>query len=390
MKAVVCQAGSLSIAERPEPVPGTGHVLLAVERCGICGSDLHALRHGDHWHELMVRTRYLHFMRSDEPVVLGHEFCGTVLDHGPGCRKRVKAGTRVVAMPVLKHGDAIDMVGFSVRSAGAYAERTLVQESLMFPVPNGLSAELAALTEPMAVAWHAVRRSGIGRKDVAIVIGCGPVGLAVITALKAIGVQTIVASNNSPARRELAQRCGADVLIDPSQESPFGRSREFGHVEGLNDAFGMAFDALERLDRLPMPWWHAWRIADKLGAATPKRPVIFECVGLPGVIDTLIDGAPMFSRIVVVGVCMEGDRIEPALAINKEIDLRFVFGYTPLEFRDALHLIAEGKVKCAPMITGVVGLAGVPAAFDALGRTKRHAKVQIDPKSALAELAAPP
>ena len=80
-------------------------------------------------------------------------------------------------------------------------------------------------------------------------------------------------------------------------------------------------------------------------APKPKRPVIFECVGVPGMIDEIIASAPLFSRVVVVGVCMEPDKIRPAMAINKEIDLRFVVGYTPLEFRDTLHMLAEGKVE---------------------------------------------
>jgi len=386
VRAVVCRDGRLAVRERPEPEPGEGQVLIAVERCGICGSDLHALAHCDHWQKLMVRTGYPHFMRSDQDVVFGHEFCGTVLDHGPGCRRKVKTGTRVVAVPVLKRGEAIDMLGFSGRSAGAYAERMLVQESVMFPVPGGLPADIAALSEPMAVALHAIRRSEIRKKDVAVVIGCGPVGLAVVSILKAIGVRTVVASNSSPVRRELARQCGADILVDPSQESPFARARQFGHLKGLGEAFGMAFEALDRLDRLPVPWWHAWRMAEKLGAAAPKRPVVFECVGLPGVIETIIEGAPMFSRFVVVGVCMATDRVEPAMAINKEIDLRFVFGYTPLEYRDALHLLADGRVACAPMITGSVGLDGVAAAFGLLAGSKSHAKILIDPQAASGEL----
>jgi threonine dehydrogenase-like Zn-dependent dehydrogenase len=109
--------------------------------------------------------------------------------------------------------------------------------------------------------------------------------------------------------------------------------------------------------------------------------VIFECVGVPGVIDEIIGSAPMYSRVVVVGVCMEPDRIRPGMAINKEIDLRFVLGYTPLEFRDALHLLADGKVDAAPMITGTVGLEGVAGAFDALADPERHAKILIDPRS---------
>ena len=97
-------------------------------------------------------------------------------------------------------------------------------------------------------------------------------------------------------------------------------------------------------------------------------------------IDSIIDGAPLFSRVVVAGVCVGPDRITPAMAINKEIDLRFVFGYTPLEFRDTLHMLAEGKVDPSPLITGTVGLDGVAEAFTDLGDPDRHAKILIDPQ----------
>ena len=109
--------------------------------------------------------------------------------------------------------------------------------------------------------------------------------------------------------------------------------------------------------------------------------MIFECVGLPGILDGVIASAPLFSRVMGVGVCMGEDRIRPAMAINKEIDLRFVVGYTPLEFRDTLHMLAEGKLDAAPLLTGVVGLDGVASAFDALAKPEEHAKILIDPQS---------
>ena len=117
--------------------------------------------------------------------------------------------------------------------------------------------------------------------------------------------------------------------------------------------------------------------------------MIFECVGVPGDDRQIIDGAPLFSRVVVVGVCMGADTIRPAMAINKEIDLRFVVGYTPLEFRDTLHMLADGKVDPRPMVTGTVGLDGVDGAFDALGDPEAHAKILIDPRSPIAEPAPP-
>jgi len=145
---------------------------------------------------------------------------------------------------------------------------------------------------------------------------------------------------------------------------------------------------MEKLRRLPVPWHHLWRAAETLGAK-PKHPVVFECVGIPGILDDVISRAPLYSRVVVVGVCMEPDRIRPAMAINKEIDLRFVVGYTPLEFRDTLHMVADGQVNAAPLVTGTVGLAGVESAFDALSQAQTHAKVVIDPKStAIAPVAA--
>ena len=105
-------------------------------------------------------------------------------------------------------------------------------------------------------------------------------------------------------------------------------------------------------------------------------------------IDSIIDGAPLFSRVVVVGVCVGADTFTPAMAINKEIDLRFVLGYTPLEFRDTLHMLAEGKVDPRPLITGTVGLDGVEGAFAALADPEAHAKILIDPRSTAATPAA--
>jgi threonine dehydrogenase-like Zn-dependent dehydrogenase len=320
-------------------------------------------------------------MRSNQSVVFGHEFCGEVLDHGPGTRKTPRPGTPVIAMPLLRRGKDVHALGLSTAAPGAYAEQLVVEQSVTLPVPNGLPPEHAALTEPMAVGWHAVQRAEIGKKDVAIVIGCGPIGLAVILMLKAHGVRTVIASDFSSGRRALATECGADVVVDPAQDSPYKAASGHGHLETPLDAFDLAIGAIEKLQLVRLPWWHVWRAADKLGAATPKHPVIFECVGVPGIIEGIITGAPLFSRVVVVGVCMGADRLRPSMAINKEIDLRFVLGYTPLEFRDTLHMLADGKVDATPLITGTVGLDGVDNAFDALGDPEAHAKILINPKS---------
>ena len=137
---------------------------------------------------------------------------------------------------------------------------------------------------------------------------------------------------------------------------------------------------MKKLRKLP-GWQHVYRAAEAAGAAGPKRPVIFECVGVPGMIDNVMAAAPLTSRVIVVGVCMGTDQIRPTMALAKELDVRFVFGYTPLEFYDTLHMLADGKLNASPLVTGKVGLGGVSAAFDALGDPESHAKILIDPRS---------
>ena len=380
MRAVTCTNAELRVEELPEPRPEPTHLLISVLRCGICGSDLHARRHCDDLADITAEVGYPGIFRSNDPVVLGHEVCGEVLERGARATRAFRPGERVVSMPLLRRRGVVHPTGLSVSAPGGYAEQMLVEASLSFAVPNGLSTELATLTEPMAVGLHAVRRSGIAARQVAVVVGCGPVGLAVIGMLKATGVRTVVASDYSAARRGLATAVGADVVIDPAVESPFASAGSYGHVTTAPQLFDLAVGAMDRLRRVPLvPWHRIWQLAEATGAATPRHPVIFECVGVPGVIDQLIGAAPLQSRVVVVGVCMERDAIRPAMAINKEIELRFVLGYTPYEFRQALHLLAEGKVAAGPVVTATVGLDGVDAAFTALATAERHAKILVDP-----------
>lgn len=382
MKAVSCLHSSLEVVDLPSPRPADGQLVLDVLRCGICGSDLHAKNHADELTDVFAEGGYHDFMRSDTPVVMGHEFCGVVAERGRKVGKEFAEGTTVVSFPLLRAGGGVHLTGLSPVAPGGYAEQVVAEAALTFTVPNGLDPSIAVLTEPMAVAYHAIRRSEISSKDVAIVLGCGPVGLAVIAHLKARGVRTIVASDFSPGRRALATRCGADVVVDPAAESPYeavpAKQRGMSELPAL---YELGVGSMEKLRKLP-GWSHVYRVADRLGGTAPKRPVIFECVGVPGMIDGVIAAAPLASRVIVVGVCMGDDKLRPAMAIGKEIDLRFVFGYTPLEFRDTLHMLADGKVDASALVTGTVGLDGVAAAFDALGDPETHAKILIDPSSA--------
>jgi threonine dehydrogenase-like Zn-dependent dehydrogenase len=392
VRAVACQHGILDVLDVPEPIPGVGQLIVAVERCGICGSDLHARWHGDDLADVLVLAGYDRYMRSDQRVVMGHEVYGTVAERGPGTRGKLRVGTPVVSIPLVRQGRTVDGIGLSSAAPGGYAERLVVQESLTLAVPNGLSPDLAALTEPIAVAWHAVNRGEVSRKDVAVVIGCGPVGLAVIAVLKARGVATIVASDLSAGRRKLALLCGAHVVVDPSQGSPFEAAAGHGEFDSMPGSYNAAIDAIEGMSKLPVPWWQVWRALQRTGATSPKHPIVFECVGMPGMIDSVLAAAPLYSRVVVVGVCMGADAIRPSLGINKEIDLRFVVGYTPLEFRDTLHALANGRIDASPLLTGRVGLDGVAHAFDLLGDPDIHAKILIDPNAAaeVVAIGAPP
>lgn len=381
MRAVVCHRSELTVQEVPDPVPGPGQVLIEVERCGICGSDLHARVHGDATADDVAELGYDDFMRSDQQVVMGHEFVGTIADYGPKTRKSWPIGTRVVSLPVLRQAGAIQLTGLSEKAPGGYAERVLGTRSMTMPVPESVPVEAAALTEPMAVALHAVRKGQVGARDTAVVLGCGPIGLAVILMLKASGVRHVIASDFSPGRRALAERCGADVVVDPAVDSPwttFADSKRY--LTDPTALAGIGIDAMDKLTAVPLlPWAHVMRAAEKAGA-TPRGPVVFECVGVPGMIEHVVSSAPLLSRVVVVGVCMEPDTFRPSMAINKEIDLRFAFAYDPSEFRQTLQWIAKGKVDVAPLITGTVGLEGVAGAFADLADPERHAKILIDPK----------
>jgi threonine dehydrogenase-like Zn-dependent dehydrogenase len=231
-------------------------------------------------------------------------------------------------------------LAYSNEFPAGYGERMLLSAPLLAVVPNGLDARRAALTEPMAVGWHAANKSGIAPGDGALVLGCGPVGLAVIAALGLKGVEPIVAADYSPARRRLAQTMGAHEVSDPGVEP--------------------AFDA--------------WTRAGK------GRPLVtFEAVGVAGIIDDVMRAAPAGTRIVIVGVCMERDTITPFFGIGKELNLQFVLGYDPMEFAASLEAIADGRLDVAPLITGQVDLDGVAGAFDELAHPDRHCKILVEP-----------
>ena len=358
MRAAVMRNKKLVVDDIATPAPGPGEALVKTLACGICGSDLHALKHAEKLVEGARRSGGPFIMDLARDVVMGHEFCAEVVDYGPKTQRRFKPGARVCAMPVLIRPSGAETVGYSNDHPGGYGEFMRLTEKLLLEVPNGLATERAALTEPLAVGYHAVAKARMEKDDAPLVIGCGPVGLAVIAALKLKGVHPIVAADFSPRRRALAQEMGADVVVDPREKSPYESWRELA-----------AYRDPARAPQLP-PW---------MPGPALRPAVIFECVGVPGVIETIMAAAPAHARMVVVGVCMERDHIEPLFGINKELNLQFVLGYTGEEFADTLRNLAEGKVNGDPLVTGKVGVEGVAQAFEDLASPERHAKILVEP-----------
>ena len=347
MRAAVMRDWQLRVDEIPDPTPGPGQVLTKVLACGICGSDLHLLRHGEESRQMMDeltadRPPDPMQMRMFEPhldTVMGHEFCCEVVELGSGC-SNLKIGDVVVGLPVAFDSSGLHPVGFSNIYNGGYAELMVLNEMVGLKVPSSLSPEIAAMTEPLAVGVHAVAKSRVTSNESAIVLGCGPVGLACIAEMKMRGIGPIVAADFSAKRRALAEHLGADVVVDPRVT----------------------------------PAIEAWRQADGL-----RTPVIFEAVGVPGMIDQAMRIAPKDARILVVGACMQQDHFHPMLGIGRELSLQFAFGYDPAEFTAALTSIIEGKVDIGSWLTATVGIDEIPQAFADLTHPEQHAKIMVTP-----------
>ena len=349
MRAVALRNHELIVRDDlPDPTPEFGQVLVEVKACGICGSDLHFAKHG---HEMMELGRQMEGMpelragaNTLQPdvtadVFMGHEFSAEVLDVGPNTQGP-KPGTIVTSIPIMMSMDGIRDLAYSTELPSGYGERMLLSVPMLNEVPSGTDPRHAALTEPMAVGLHGVNKSGIKQGEGALVLGCGPVGLAVIAALKLKGIEPIVASDFSTARRALAQVMGAHEVVDPATESPYDKWAEVGGGKTLH---------------------------------------MFEAIGVPGILNEAMRCAPRNSSLTVVGVCMQPDTITPFFGIAKELRMQFVLGYDPMEFAQSLRSIADGDIDVAPMITGEVGLDEVPSAFEALSNPEQHCKILVLP-----------
>ena len=345
MRAAVFQGVGqpLAVATVPDPEPGPSELILAVRAAGICGSDLHLTEIADRSGGMTPLPR---------GAILGHEFSGEVVAVGANVAGRFRAGDRVTALPYIGCGScvaclngqghrcpAVVSTGLGTL-AGAYAEYVRVGVHETLALPPDLDDRAGAMIEPLAVGLHAVDAARLRPGDAVLVIGAGPIGLAVSLWSRFFGAGHVVVSDLSPTRAERAARMGATAVVDASKE----------HVVA----------SVKR---------HAGRRAE----------VVFDCVGVPGSQQLAMDYAPVNGRVVVAGVCMQPDRILPVKAITKELEVRYVFGYGKRDFAFAIDVLARGRVDAAPMLTDTVGWDAFPAAFEALRTDKSRIKVMLEP-----------
>jgi len=344
MQTIIMRDKQLHLEEVAAPVPGPGQVLVKSLACGICGSDIHMLKHADDYVSLMKQEGMMDesASSSDFAVSLGHEFCAEVVAYGPDTSQTLSVGTRVTSIPFILNGE--EQVGIGVVPVpglyGAYSEYFILTESLMIPVPEQLPSEAAALVEPLAVGLHSVNVADQDADTVALVAGCGPIGLACIIALQQRGVKTIIASDPQEDKRQLAETFGATHTVDPQSQDEFALLAEI---------------------------------------AAESKAAVYECVGIPKMIPDLIRRAPAGSTVVFTGVHSSSVTIEPFYAMTKELVLKFSFYYTPEDFVQCLEMLNKQEIPWQKLITGRVGIDNVNGAFDALMSGGEHTKVIIEP-----------
>jgi len=237
------------VEEIAEPDVRSGAVKIAPEWCGICGSDLHEYLTGP---ETIPAVGKPHPITGEVvPIVLGHEFAGRVVEVGPGVND-VAVGDSVVVEPIIRdntcaacvagdynHCPSIGFHGIS-GGGGGLADFTVVPRYMVHQLPTNLSTEVGALVEPLAVGWHAVRRSGLRLGETAAVIGAGPIGLVTMLALRAAGAGLIAMVEISAARKQKAMAMGADIVLDPTTDDVVATLRAMtgGGVDVAFDASG--------------------------------------------------------------------------------------------------------------------------------------------------------
>lgn len=333
MRAVTFQAlhTPLAFETLPDPTPDAGQVVVKVGRCGICGSDLHmtedaayGCRHGD---------------------VLGHEFAGEVVALGSQT-EGLKTGDLVSVIPLMscgrcehcRKGEVQWCTQFALQGGG-YAEYALTRPNQCVKLPGDVSLADGAIIEPLAVALHGVNLSDMKAGDKVLILGAGPIGLAVAFWAKRMGAARVALQDIADFQEERALGMGADVfVVDP--QDPIG-SAEAG-----------------------------------LGG---KADVVFECVGIPGLIDQAVQQVRNRGTILLLGLCTRPDPINSFAMLSKEVRLVTSAFFTRQEYEAALDALAKGAVEPRMLVTDTISLADTPAVFESLKQRSGQCKVLIAP-----------
>ncbi|AXB80261.1 alcohol dehydrogenase catalytic domain-containing protein [Novosphingobium sp. P6W] len=340
MRAAVFRgAGSpLSIETVPDPEPHSGRIVLAVERSGICGSDLH-----------MAQSAH-----TPQGLILGHEFAGSIVAMGSDVAGGWKQGDRVTALPLNACNSCTTcerglfalcsqnlFTGTSLLAQGAYAEFVSVRPDMLQHLPANVGFDEGAMVEPLAVGHHVVSMAALPHHTSVLVPGCGPIGIAVVLFALRAGARHVVVSERSAERRALAMAIGASAAIDP---------------EAVDVAQAFA--------------------AKSLGT----RPhVVFECVGVPGMLRQAIDLVDVRGQVIVAGVVLQEETFLPLAALGKEVTIRYSQAYTEADFEAVIGALARGEIEAKPIHTSTVDLNELPAAFAALAKQPNQCKVLIRP-----------
>jgi (R,R)-butanediol dehydrogenase/meso-butanediol dehydrogenase/diacetyl reductase len=316
------------------PEVGPNDVLMRVGACGICGSDLGYIRRGG------VGRR----MASDEaPVPLGHEAAGVVIEAGSAV-KGIKPGMRVALNPMTPSG----AIG-SGASEGAFTEGLLVRGAqagvTLYPMPDGMDFEVAALVEPLSVSLHGIHRGQVQPGDKAVVFGAGPIGLGMVLWLRIIGVTDVVSVDLSPRRLERARSLGATATIVAGD----GSLRK-----GLAELHGRTHTQL----------------GDLVGT-----DVYFDAAGARTIVPSVISMAKPDARLVITAVYSQPVEIDLAHFLTREMHITSAMG-SPTEFPEVIDMLAQHGDVARKMISNRLGFDDIISALD-VARSLESGKVMI-------------
>ena len=328
----IVDAGKVSLDRVELPPCGPRDAIVEIGACGICGSDLSYIRLGG-----LAGP-------SGEPMALGHEFAGIVTTVGAEVTA-ITPGQRVVVHP---GDDTIGRIGNGTPEGGlstAVLVREAARGGRLFPIPDDMGLDVAALAEPVAVGMHAAEQAGVGLDDTVAVFGCGPIGLAAIASLADRGVTGIVAVDLSATRRRLAESLGAMATIDPAEISVWA---ELGRIHGtMKLQFGTA----------------------------PATSAYIEATGSSKMLAKIIDRAGRGSTICVVALHYEPVPVNFLSVLMQELTIRGSIEY-PANFGDAIDLLSRRDLSA--MITHRFALTDIASALKVLDSSKECGKVMIE------------